>query len=280
MMKERKYATPFSLLHAVSLLSHRSRIEKFSKAITKHVNQQSYVIDIGTGTGVLAMLAARAGARKVTAIDVNPESVRYARSMSERNGLSDRITFIESHYSEFVTDERANVVICEMLSSMMFVEQQVPACRYALNNLLHEQGKIIPMNASVYVVPVEAADVWDRFELHDLRFIRMPQTVNKNQTRDLSDAAMVTRFDFMDSDSLVRVDQTLSFEITNTGVVHGISGMFEANIDDDISLKMEDGWRDLFVPLNEPLKVKAGQNLTLRLNYTPGEFDSFNIEVE
>ncbi|MGY5853761.1 MAG: 50S ribosomal protein L11 methyltransferase [Candidatus Thorarchaeota archaeon] len=280
MMKERKYATPFSLLHAASLLNHRSRIEKFAKVIAKIVNPKSYVIDIGTGSGVLAMLAAQAGAQRVTAIDVNPESIRYARSMAELNGFSDRITFIEGHYSEFVIEERADLVICEMLSSMMFIEQQVPACRYALTNLLQEHGKILPMNARVFVVPVEAADVWNRFELHDLRFARMPQTVNNNQTRDLSDATLLTQFDFMDSDTLTEVDQTISFEIADAGVVHGISGMFESNIDDDVSLTMDDGWRDLFIPLSEPLKVNASQNLTLHLKFTPGEFDSINLEVE
>ena len=58
-----RYATPFSLLHAVSLLSHQSRIRKFARVLQQIITPESYVVDIGTGTGVFALLAARAGAR-------------------------------------------------------------------------------------------------------------------------------------------------------------------------------------------------------------------------
>lgn len=50
------------------------------------------VADVGTGSGILALAAARAGAERVTAIDVNPQAVRSASENAERNGLGDRVT--------------------------------------------------------------------------------------------------------------------------------------------------------------------------------------------
>lgn len=49
------------------------------------------VLDVGTGSGILAVAAARLGAASVTAIDVDPEAVVVARRNAERNGVSDRV---------------------------------------------------------------------------------------------------------------------------------------------------------------------------------------------
>ena len=83
MMSGKEYATPFPMLQAVSLLSHKARIRKFRQAITKLVKSNDHVIDLGTGSGILAILAAQQGAR-VTAIDANSESLRYAKEAAEK----------------------------------------------------------------------------------------------------------------------------------------------------------------------------------------------------
>ena len=78
-MDEYENSTPFSILHAAGLLSQRSRLSKFEQALQRTVTEESYVVDLGTGTGVLAMLAAKAGARRVTAVEIDRFSVEYAR---------------------------------------------------------------------------------------------------------------------------------------------------------------------------------------------------------
>ncbi len=49
------------------------------------------VLDAGTGTGILAMAAARLGASRVLAVDIDPEAVSAARKNVEINGLNDRV---------------------------------------------------------------------------------------------------------------------------------------------------------------------------------------------
>jgi release factor glutamine methyltransferase len=53
------------------------------------------VLDMGTGTGILALCAARAGA-DVTAVDIHPEAVRCALENVGRNGLTSRVTVLQS----------------------------------------------------------------------------------------------------------------------------------------------------------------------------------------
>jgi release factor glutamine methyltransferase len=55
------------------------------------------VVDIGTGSGILALVAARAGAANVTAIDINPIAVLTAADNARSNGLGDRVTAVCSN---------------------------------------------------------------------------------------------------------------------------------------------------------------------------------------
>lgn len=278
-MTKREYATPFSILHAASLLSHRQRISKFSLAIEKSVRQEDYVIDIGTGSGILAILAAKRGAT-VTAIDINEESLRYAEKASKMNGVEDRIKFIHSHFLDYKNDQRADIVICEMLSSVMLIEQQIPAASYAVRHLLKPSGKIIPEEVRVFFVPVQGETLWNRFVIEGLEFPRVPQTTDKSQCRDLADPIETAHFDLTVPNNDAKVDRTLSFKVVEDGIIHGLVGMFESRLCEGITLQMEDGWRDLFIPFTEPLSVKEGETIRVRVSYSPGEFDSLEIEVK
>ena len=272
-----KYATPFPMLHAASLLSHRSRLDKFQRALQKVVRPESHVVDIGTGTGVLALTAARAGAKSVTAVDVNGESLNYARKAAEINGLSQRISFVESHFEEYVPEEQADIVVCEMLSSMLLVEQQVPACAHAVKRILKPGGIILPANASVYAVPVECHSLWKRFNLFDLEFPKIPQTLGKGDAKDLSDAVLIAKFDFSSPDGPAEINEMLKYTIVEDGVLHGLVGFFKAQLHENITLGMDDGWRELFLPLDEPVEVSKGARVSVQLQFKPGEFDSLKL---
>lgn len=276
-MMSREYATPFAMLHAASLLSHRSRIRKFYDAIYRVVKSDDYVIDIGTGSGILAILAAREGAR-VTAIDVNQESLLYAKKAARRNGVDENIEFVHSHFAEFSPDEQADVVMCEMLSSFMLIEQQIAASNYAVENLLKPSGKIIPEVVSIYVTPVQNEILWERFEIEGLSFPRVVQTAEPGQSTDLADLSEVAVFDLTTPNPDAMVDKTVRFTFFQSGTVHGLLGMFESKIFDDILLTMEDGWRELFMPLEQPIQVREGESQDVRISFRPGEFDSLIIE--
>ncbi len=280
MMSEKEYATPFPILQAASLLSHRTRIQKFRQAITKIVKSDHHVIELGTGSGILAILAARQGAR-VTAIDANAESLKYARAAAERNGVAKKIEFIHSNFSDFEPEEKADVVLCEMLSSVMLIEQQIPASRYAVKHFLKPNGRIIPQEVKLFVIPVQNEILWNRFNIEDLKFPRIPQTAEREQSIDLADLQELEKIDLTKvSDQPMSIDKHLNFEIVQSGTVHGIIGMFESKLLDDITLTMEDGWRELFMPLPESVDVKAGTKLDVRVSFRPGEYDSLNIEIE
>jgi predicted RNA methylase len=277
-MTQREYATPFSVLHAASLLSHTSRIRKFQEAIRRVVKSGYYVIDLGTGSGILAILAAKEGAR-VTAIDINRDSLRYARAAAELNGVANNIEFVQSHFADYLPTEQADVIICEMLSSIMLVEQQIPASNYAVKHLFKRSGHIIPEDVRLFICPVQNEIIWNRFEIGGLEFPRIPQTAEPGQSIDLADLSELAYFDLRRHTEHTKIRKAIEFCIIQDGTIHGLQGMFESNLCEDIVLSMEDGWRDLFMPLQSPLEVKAGNKLRVEISFTPGEYDSLQINA-
>jgi SAM-dependent methyltransferase len=276
-MTQREYATPFSVLHAASLLSQTSRIRKLREAIYRVVKSDDYVIDLGTGSGILAILAAREGAR-VTAIDINQDSLRYAKAAAELNGVAENIEFVHSHFLEYSPSEQADVVMCEMLSSIMLVEQQISATNYAVENLLKPSGHIIPEDVRLFVGPVQNKIIWDRFEIEGLLFPRIPQTAEPGQSTDLADFSELAYFDLRSYIRDTKIVRDIDFHIVQEGTIHGLQGLFESKLYEDISLTMEDGWRDLFMPLQSPIDVKEGDIIRIRISFTAGEYDSLQIE--
>jgi release factor glutamine methyltransferase len=67
--------------------------DPYHQAVAREAGPGMRVLDMGTGSGVSALLVARAGS-DVIAVDINAEAVACARANAERNGLADRIVFI------------------------------------------------------------------------------------------------------------------------------------------------------------------------------------------
>jgi predicted RNA methylase len=278
-MTGREYATPFPMLHAATLLGQKTRLTKFYRAIRQIVKTNDYVVDIGTGSGVLAIMAAKAGARKVTGIDINRESIEYATQAAALNGVAHNTEFIESHFLDFIPNVRADVVICEMLSSILLIEQQVPASHHAVDKILKPDGLIIPQNASIYIVPVECPVMVERFTFEQLQFPRVVQTVGPESAKDLADIQILSKLNLTKPIIDFEIDKTLEFRIVKDGLIHGLVGLFESDLYDDIKLNMEDGWKQLFLPLQEPVGVSHGDKFSVRIAYVPGKYNSLVIEL-
>src|SRR6185436_18926126 len=89
------------------MIADLGRTAAYAKALERRVTPDSVVVDIGTGTGIFALLAARLGARKVYAID-------YGRRIAAANGLSERIEFIQGFSTDVQLAEQADVIVSDI----------------------------------------------------------------------------------------------------------------------------------------------------------------------
>ncbi len=138
----------------VAMLDDRERTELFFAAIAEVVKPGDVVVDIGTGTGVLAVAAARAGARHVYAIEVG-RIADAAEALVAANGCADRVTVLRGRSTRIDLPERANVLISETIGNDPLDEGIVKTIRDARARLLAADARIVPRTLSVRALPVD-----------------------------------------------------------------------------------------------------------------------------
>lgn len=136
------------------MLNDRGRTQRFLDAIAEVVRPGDVVLDIGTGTGILAMAAARAGARRVFAIEGGPVAAA-ARQLIAANGYADRIEVLSGHSTELELPERADVLITETLGNAPLTEQILETVLDARKRLLKPKARIIPETVRVFAHPLD-----------------------------------------------------------------------------------------------------------------------------
>ena len=100
------------------MLADTARNDAFERAIAKAARGRRLVLDIGTGSGLLAMMAARAGARRVVACEAIRPLAQVATRIVAQNGFADRITVIAKRSTELAVgqnlSEPADLLISEV----------------------------------------------------------------------------------------------------------------------------------------------------------------------
>ena len=137
----------------VSMLNDKTRTSSYLAAIRKVVRPGDLVVDIGTGTGIYAMAAARAGARHVYAIEAG-RIARAARILFQANGLVDRITLIRGLSTQIWLPERADVLISELIGDEPLAERVIGITKDALRRLLKPGARLLPSGIKIFGLPV------------------------------------------------------------------------------------------------------------------------------
>jgi precorrin-6B methylase 2 len=137
----------------IRMLEDRVRTLRFIRAIRRTVRSGDVVVDLGTGSGVLAVAAAQAGAKHVYAIEVRPIADVAAR-LFQASGLSDRITLIRGTSTEIELPERADVLVSEMIGNEPLGERILETTCDAVARLLKPGARLIPSALRIYATPV------------------------------------------------------------------------------------------------------------------------------
>lgn len=154
------------------MLGDAARNAAFAGAIARAVQPGDVVLDIGTGSGLLAMMAARAGARHVYACEMLPDLADLARIVVAQNGYADRITVIAKPSSELVVGvdlpERAGVLVTEIFDALLIGEGALPSIRHAREHLLATDARIVPSGGAIKGQLVAVPRLKALFPLGDL----------------------------------------------------------------------------------------------------------------
>jgi predicted RNA methylase len=134
------------------------RTRMWKEAIEDVVEEGDVVIDAGSGTGILGVFAAMAGASKVYCIELHPRFVTLIEHLAARNGLQDVIEVIHGDASKVQIPQTADVLICELLCTGQFFEPQVQVVNH-LRQFLKDDAAIVPRRIRSYVRLMDAQEI-------------------------------------------------------------------------------------------------------------------------
>ena len=138
-----------------SMLADKVRMASYLTAILKVVEPGDVVLDIGSGTGILAYFACLAGAKQVYAVEQDP-LVGLAQTISRHNGFQDRVTFLNDWSDRIELSELVDVVLTETIGNIGFEEGILGWIIDAKERLLVPNGRIIPQIVELVMVPCQS----------------------------------------------------------------------------------------------------------------------------
>ncbi len=147
------------------MMNDEERNQCFYRAIEKAVSPDSVVLDVGTGSGLLALMAVEAGARHVYTVEVNGTIGNVAREIIAAHGMTDKITVLSPYYSTEVRfgvemQERADVMTAELLGNDTLAENIVAIAFDARRRLLKKDATLIPNKVTAYGLLVESPEAY------------------------------------------------------------------------------------------------------------------------
>ncbi|KCV73279.1 protein arginine N-methyltransferase 1 [Fonticula alba] len=134
----------------VRTLAYRDAIMR-----NKHVFEGKIVLDVGCGTGILSMFAAKAGAKHVYAVDCS-SIINHARNIVKDNGFEDKITLIQGKIEEIdLPTDKVDIIISEWMGYFLLYESMLDSVLFARDKWLVEGGLILPDKATLLITTIE-----------------------------------------------------------------------------------------------------------------------------
>lgn len=273
--------TAYSFSAYGDMIADRLRMEAYVEALRRTVGPQSVVLDLGAGTGIMALIAAKLGARRVYAIEPAP-ALQLGRDAARACGLDARIEFFETVVSEVSLPEPANLLVSDLRGSLPFFERHIPSVSEARRRLLGPGATIIPREDCLLAALVDARDIhdsllrpWagDAYGL-DLSMGRgiatsTPRGVQLKAEQLLTRSLAWEALDYRTRDR-TNASGDLQFEIERSSAGHGIVLWFDSVLAAGVSLTNAPGapkliYGQTFLPWPEAVTLEREDQVTVSL---------------
>ncbi|CAO3416170.1 tetratricopeptide repeat protein [Azospirillum doebereinerae] len=280
------------------MINDFERNDAYKHALERAVKPNSLVLEIGTGSGIVAMMAARAGAKQVVTCEVNPILARVATETVANNGYADRVTVVPRLSTQLTVGEggdlpeKADVFVSELINIGMLAPRMLSVLQHARTHLVKPGGAIIPRASTVYAMLIETPELArinpvkriDGFDMSTFDVFRSPGYQQLDLGADahtaLSESFTALDFDFtrnMPEDG----EREIAVTVTRAGTCHGVAFWFDLFMDEEIVYKSEsrsrtNHWKQAMTFLDAPIQVLPGDSLRVVARYDNNQI-SFGI---
>ncbi len=277
-----------------TMIRDRVRTEPFRAAIDAMVRPGDIVLDVGAGSGILSVFAARAGAARVYAVEQTSVAV-LAQELAAANRVEDIVRVIQGDVLDIEPPERVDVVVSEWLGGFGIDEGMLAPVITARDRWLKPGGVMIPRSVTAW-----AALVHDRYLADMVSFLRdMPydltlddlveKTVNEilysGTFRHLAAGDMrsaPSRLWTTDAERIPLAQARAAHEaetllpVRHHGAANALALWFSAELAPGISLSVGPGdppthWGMTTAPLSSPVELSPGMVVRARVRTRPAQ---------
>jgi hypothetical protein len=293
--------------HARMLHDDR-RTNDYIAALRRAVGPDDVVLDIGTGSGVLAVAAARAGARHVYAVEAS-DIADVAERVFARNGVQDRVTLIRGWSREIELPERADLLVAELIGNEPLEEEILETTLDARRRLLKPGARLIPDRLELLARPLclpdadarqralgpRALERWR--ELYGMEFQPLLDTASPDPVNNPAEAEVLAGWPpvgppvTLATVELGRyrrptVDATADLSVAPDTPVNAVAVTFRAHLHSGVVHTLDpwrwpsSSWATSLWVLPDAVRIASGERLRVRYSRrVPGRADGLRCVV-
>jgi hypothetical protein len=272
----------YSLTDYLWMIADDTRVAAYAAAIEAQVRPGDHVLEVGAGFGFFSVLAARAGAAHVHAVDTNP-AIHLGPKVAAANGCADRITFHHKDVRELRLDRPADVLIADLRGPTPFGPAALAVIIEVRKRLLRPGATMIACQDKVFVAPTGMPERARREIRHPLAqqlvelgpvarvALDTPMRYAIDEDLLLAPGVAWTTVDYATIGHARCSGQAEWTFVQPAGQVDGLALWFESDLGGGIRLSTEPGaaltaYRQLFVPFRDPVALRAGDRLRVELD--------------
>lgn len=270
------------------MMNDARRNAAWDSALRRTIRPGMQVLEIGTGAGMLALMAARAGAEKVITCEANPVVAAMARELAARNGYADRVEVIDKRSEKLVVgielERPADLLFCDIFGDRLLDFDPLPALADARKRLLMKDAPVVPARGILRVAlahwkdyrrmsHIDTSGGFDLASFADFAGRAIAIEIGDPAIRLMSGAQDIFHFDFSAPSHPPTGRSEVSCEATTAGEANGVARWIRLELDDQIALEArpEQGAsffsRLHFCPLPQPLQLRIGERLDVGTAY-------------
>jgi len=269
----------------VPMMNDDLRNKFYYSALKSAINNQSSILEIGTGSGLLSIMAANLNPREVNTCETNTLIADCAEEVIKENNLQNKINVIKKNSKDIKIGHdmtrKADVLVSEILSSEFLGEGVFQSIEDAKKRLLTENAKLIPEYGNIMIALFGGDEIGKNVyaeKYQNIKFKKFNKIVQRKHFLSRQDLKIIYmsqpveafHFDFIKTKYFNKENKKIEIEVTNNGKCYGVIQWIKLGMQD--GLKFENnprikniavGWQPVLYLFDEPIELKIGKKVSL-----------------